>query len=325
MRALIIGLGSMGKRRTMLLQKHFSEVALVGIDNNVQRRFSVSAKYNMDTFASIDEALLKGRFDFAFVCTAPIAHSQIINQCLKNSMNVFTEINLIDDGYDDNIALAKDKGRVLFLSSTFLYRDETRFLIDKMVQHKGKLNYTYHVGQYLPDWHPWENFKDFFVGDKRTNACRELFAIELPWLLAAFGKVKNMSVIKGSISSLPLGYADSYLVTFVHETGHSGQLMIDVVTRIPVRSFSVFGENMQVEWKGKPEELWLANDCFSNMEKVNFTEHTQRLEGYRDFIVENAYVEEIREFFLVCSGKSTARYSFSQDKCILSLIDEIEQ
>ena len=35
------------------------------------------------------------------------------------------------------------------------------------------------LGQYLPDWHPWESYKSFFVSNKKTNGCRELFAIEL--------------------------------------------------------------------------------------------------------------------------------------------------
>ncbi len=55
-------------------------------------------------------------------------------------------------------------------------------------------SYTYHVGQYLPDWHPWEDIKDFFVNDKRTNGNREILVRELPWLTETFGEVIDFKV-----------------------------------------------------------------------------------------------------------------------------------
>ena len=55
---------------------------------------------------------------------------------------MFTEINLIEDGYDENIKTAKEKGLRLFLSSTFLYRDEVAYIKKACRAAKdGKLNY----------------------------------------------------------------------------------------------------------------------------------------------------------------------------------------
>ena len=50
----------------------------------------------------------------------------IIGELLDLGLPVFTELNLVDDGYDANIAKAKAKGVPLFLSSTMLYRRETQ-------------------------------------------------------------------------------------------------------------------------------------------------------------------------------------------------------
>ena len=55
-------------------------------------------------------------------------------------------------------------------------------LIHILQEFSRPVNYIYHIGQYLPDWHPWENYKNFFVGDKRTGGVREIFGIDLPWL-----------------------------------------------------------------------------------------------------------------------------------------------
>ena len=324
MRVLIIGLGSMGKRRLRLLKKNFPHIVAVGVDANEDRCDAVSEEFGISTYMSVQAALDAATYSYAFICTSPLSHSKIIIICLNNNMHVFTELNLVSDGYRDNMQLAERNGKVLFLSSTFLYRNETRFLIEKIHKSELKLNYSYHVGQYLPDWHPWERYNDFFVAEVRTNGCREIFAIELPWLLQAFGKVADITVIKGNMSSLSLPYPDNYLVTIVHESGHQGQLMVDVVTRVPVRHFEVFGEQLQMEWRGAPEILWIADEDFNSMVQVDLQGETTRVSGYNDFIVEDAYLEEMKTFFAVCDGEKHASYGFAEDLYTLELIDRIE-
>jgi predicted dehydrogenase len=325
MNTIVIGLGSMGKRRIRLLLENFPEISVSGVDQNIDRCNAVSHEFHINTYSSIQEAISREKINYAFVCISPLSHAEIITFCLTNDMHVFAELNLVDDGYHDNIALAKKNNLILFLSSTFLYRTEIQFLIEKIHQSNSKLSYTYHVGQYLPDWHPWENISDFFVGNKRTNGCREIFAIELPWLIRAFGKVRGINVRKDNISSLPLGYPDIYFVTIEHESGHTGQLCVDVVTRMPLRHFEVFGEDLQIEWRGTPEELRIANDGFTEMQIIKQDQTVERIDGYHEFIVENAYLEEVKEFFYVCRGKANDTYTFLDDLYTLNLIDQIEQ
>lgn len=324
MTILLVGLGSMGKRRLRLLTQHFSDVNVVGVDQNENRRNEVSEQFGIITRSSIQEALALRSYEYAFICTAPLSHASLIKLCLSEGMHVFSELNLVSDGYIDNMQLAEKKKKTLFLSSTFLYRYETRFIIEHIQNAKSRHNYTYHVGQYLPDWHPWESYKDFFVSDIRTNGCREIFAIELPWLLKAFGKVSDIYVIKGTMSGLSLQYPDNYLVTLSHESGHRGQLIIDVVTRVPVRHFEVFGEQYQIEWRGEPEKLWIADESFSEMKIVELKGCATRVEGYREFITEDAYLEEIKDFFLICEGKKSSIYGFAEDLYTIELMDRIE-
>ena len=46
--------------------------------------------------------------------------------------------------------------------------------------------------------------KTFFVGNARTGGVREIFGIDLPWLLDAFGDVESVTVQKDTISDLGL-------------------------------------------------------------------------------------------------------------------------
>ena len=155
----VIGLGSMGKRRIKLLKAFFDDLVIIGIDNNVERVKSVAGEYGIDCYFALSDVPQKP--DCAFVCTSPQFHASIIQECLVNDLHVFSEINLIDDLYDENIQLAKQKRKVLFLSSTPLYKEEMK-IIDNRINQNGKpCAYQYHVGQYLPDWHPWDSLENF--------------------------------------------------------------------------------------------------------------------------------------------------------------------
>ena len=67
------------------------------------------------------------------VCTAPLTHAGIITELLQNGLPVFTELNLVPDGYEENIALAKEKGLPLFLSSV-LHSESTQGGAFRLIQ-----------------------------------------------------------------------------------------------------------------------------------------------------------------------------------------------
>ncbi|NLC79348.1 MAG: Gfo/Idh/MocA family oxidoreductase [Ruminococcaceae bacterium] len=324
MRGLVVGLGSMGKRRVRLITGFFEGAELCGVDSSAARRKEASELFSIECFPSIKEAVEAFSPEAAFVCTSPLSHAVIIKELLSYNLNVFTEINLVSDGYEENVRTAKEKGLTLFLSSTPLYRRETQFIEKTVKETKGALCYRYHVGQYLPDWHPWENYKDFFVGDRRTNGCREIFAIELPWLESAFGRVVKAESVSLKQTELSIDYPDSYLVTLTHESGAVGQFAVNVVSRKAVRDLEVIGENLYLKWNGTPKGLCVY-DIESKTDKLIDTyESVTKDTRYAENIIENAYVDELAAFFDILSGKPARRHSFEEDAAMLGVIDKIE-
>jgi predicted dehydrogenase len=324
MNIIVIGLGSMGRRRIRLIKQYNDSYKIIGVDLNKERRITSESEFGIETSDSLEEAITNHNLNCAIICTSPLSHSKLINLCIKNNLHVFTELNLVTDGYDENIQLAEEKNRVLFLSSTFLHRAEIK-QINKLVKMQDeRLNYNYHIGQYLPDWHPWENYKDFFVDDKRTNGCREIFAIELPWLIEVFGNVKDIVVRKSKISALNIDYDDNYMVILEHESGHNGMLAVDIVSRKAVRNLEVFGENLYLSWDGSAEGLKMMDIEKRKEENILLYEKVDQLNQYSKFVVENAYYDEIVSFFSVISNNIEPIYDFGKDKIILDLIDRIE-
>lgn len=314
----------MGKRRIRLISER-NDVELFGIDSQESRCTEVKEKFGIECYSSIDEACKNQDIEAAIVCTSPLSHASIIKDCLNHNLHVFTEINLVTDGYDENIALAKTKGKVLFLSSTFLYRKETQTIIEKVHEAKCPLNYIYHVGQYLPDWHPWESYNSYFIGNPKTNGCREIMAIDLPWIVTAFGAIKDVKVMKSKNTELNIQYNDNYFVMIQHESGAKGVFAVDVVARKPYRHIDVYGESLQLSWNGTADSL--VQFDIENKQDINisFTDASEHVDGYAAFITENPYREELNSYLRQIEDKEyQPAWNFEKDKVVLGWIDKIE-
>lgn len=314
----------MGKRRIRLLKEH-KDLEIFGVDCNAVRCAEVKEKFGVGSFASIDEATKAHKIECALVCTSPLSHASIISDCLEHNFHVFTEINLVQDGYEENIAKAKAKAKVLFLSSTFLYRKETQTIIEKCRDNNAKINYIYHVGQYLPDWHPWESYNNYFISNPRTNGCREIMAIDLPWLVIAFGDIKSIQAIKSKNTELNINYNDNYLILLEHKTGAKGVFAVDVVTRKPIRHIDVYGEKLQLSWNGTADSLTEYDLIEKQVKTIEFTDASEHMEGYATFVTENPYREEINAFLAqVADPAKQAAWDFDKDFELLKVIDQIE-
>ena len=321
---LVVGLGSMGKRRIRLMQEMYSYISIYGVDSRDDRREEATKLLGITCVESIEQAAEMFDINIAFVCTSPLSHTVIITQCLNKGWHVFTELNLVSDGYEENIALAEEKRCKLFLSSTFFYREEISYIRDKVKKHEKSWNYIYHIGQYLPDWHPWETYQDFFIGNKRTNGCREIMAIELPWIIDAFGNIVDYNVVSNKITDLSIDYNDNYLIQLVHENGNKGVLVVDVVSPVAVRKLELYSEYKYIEWGGTPDSLKEYSLQMDSIQQVSLNEKEEHKEGYRAFVVENAYKNEIREFFDIVENKRSPQYDFKKDMQVLKLIDALE-
>lgn len=327
MNFLIVGLGSMGKRRARLLKGLLPDCKISGVDTSEERREQASA-LGITPFSSIPEAISTERPDAALVCTAPVTHSGIIRTLLEAEVPVFTELNLLDDGYEENTRLAKEKGVPLFLSSTMLYRKETQFMkqqVNSFRESTGKgVSYMYHIGQYLPDWHPWETYKNFFVSDRRTGGVREILGIDLPWLVDLFGDAKCMHVEASRLTDLEISYPDTITFILKHSSGTVGTMVVDVTSPKAVRHFECFGEGLHLFWEGSPKELYQFNTETKEKEYIDtygVYEHDSR---YSDNIVENAYVDELADFLSMLEKGTTPLWSFEKDQKVIDLINQID-
>ena len=107
MKFVVVGCGSMGKRRIRLLKKISSDFQIVAVDSNKERQNKVRDEFSIQTFDSLKKVSEEFTPDCAVISTSPLSHAALIEECLRNGCHVFSELNLIADKYKNNIELAK--------------------------------------------------------------------------------------------------------------------------------------------------------------------------------------------------------------------------
>ena len=323
-RILICGLGSMGKRRLKILKSLLPEAQICGVDPRQDRREEAGTQFGIPAGADFKTVFGTYTPNTVFACGPPLTHTDIVTYSLAHGADTFSELNLNAGGYKEIVELAEKNGRTAFLSATFLYKKEVEWIIARL-ENTDKISYRYHTGQYLPDWHPWESYSDFFVANKETSAVREIMSIEFPWIIKAFGEVVDYKAMKYKMSHLDLPYDDTLHLLITHANGSVGVLSFDCVSVKPERKLEVYTDRFFFEWQGTPGSLAEYEVGTKKMRPIQLYEEVISDDQYEDFIVENPYIEEIRDFFyLIRHREKKQRYDYGQDRYVLALIDQIE-
>ncbi len=322
MKVMVVGYGSMGRRRIRLFRQIDPSARFVCVDSNPKRIEQIIADGH-EAYSNLDGAINEMP-DFAFVCTSPLSHSEIIPVLLKVKINTFTEINLSSKNYEEMIRLARENDVKLFLSSTILYKKQIQKIKELVQKEQQPLTYIYHIGQYLPDWHPWENYKDFFIGKKESSGCREIYAIQLPWIIDTFGEVENMTKVSQRSTNLEIDYDDSYITTFEHKNGSKGVFVVDVVSRVATTYLEIISENLHITWDGSNDGLRIYNAAEKKVETFTAYENLEHNDNYAANIVENSYLDEIKDFISYVQNDTEPKWSIQKDYYVLDLIDKIE-
>lgn len=321
MKFLVIGLGSMGKRRIRNLQ-YLGENDIIGFDLQDVRREECEQKYKIKTFDNIDKSMGENP-DAFIISTPPNHHMEYELLAAKNNKHFFCEAGLSTEGVLELIKLCKNKKIIAAPSATFRFNESIKKIKQLIDNHKigTVVAVTYHMGQYLPDWHPWEDISRFYVGQRQTSATREMVPFELEWLTWIFGDIEKLSCIKGKISDLRVDIDDVYQLIFQFQKGAIGHLLIEVISRTPTRILRVVGDKGTIEWN------WIDDIVrVYNVRKKKWIEIKEQ-KGFKEkgyVAKENMYIDEIENFLQAIQMEKQYPYSLEEDFHILKLLEIAE-
>ncbi len=124
MRFLIVGLGSMGRRRIRNL-KALNAGEVIGFDVQPDRRAEAEKSYAIKTYATFEEAVTQ-KIDAVIISTPPHLHMQYASEAARRNLNFFMEASVIlDPAMEKLIAECKGKKIVAAPSATMNKRSKS--------------------------------------------------------------------------------------------------------------------------------------------------------------------------------------------------------
>jgi len=321
MKIIIFGLGSMGKRRARCLQE-MGYTDLFGWDTNPKR--SEEAPSVIKTTAVLEDLPLQAA-DAYFICTPPDKHEMYMALAIEYGKPCFVEASVLLGRLEEIRDNAEKRGIFIAPSCTLLFHPAMKY-IKKIIDenHYGKVtNFSYHCGQYLPDWHPWESVKDYYVSHPLTGGCREIVPFELTWLVNCFGMPEKGMAYHGSTMDVGAPISDTYAIALRFKT-FLGTLLVDVTSRYATRNLTLNFENAQLQWRWDTDYLKIYEAQTKAWKTIDLGERIKQATNYNENINEDMYKEEIASFLGVLQGKGHFPNNLEKDIHILTLLNQLE-
>jgi predicted dehydrogenase len=316
---LVVGLGSMGKRRVR------DSVALkagevFGFDLRADRRAEVEEKFGIRTYQDFDAALAADPTAI-IISTPPELHMPYAMKAAQAGKHFFMEVNVVNDGHEELRRLCVGKPFVAAPSATMRFHPSA--LAIQAAVERGAIGkpvaFAYHFGQFLPDWHPWERPRDFYVGRRMTSGTREMVSFILVWLTGLLGRVAEVAAFKDKLTTIDADIDDVYHVLLRFRSGVLGNLWSDVVSPIPYRTFRLVAEEGVVDWD------WSSGRVAIFTKADRKWQITPDGYGFRGYTTEEIYVHELSSFLRSVCGEEPWRYSLADDAHVLDCVYAADQ
>ena len=322
MKFIVIGLGSMGKRRVRNLMAN-GEKDIFGYDLRSDRCVEAREKYSICASDSLAPAMLE-RSDAIIISTPPDRHLEYMQMAVETGTHFFCESGVFNEGLEEIMKQASQKGIIAAPSQTLRFFDPYKYMktcVDAGTIGKV-LSFNLHYGHYLGDWHPWEDYRKFYVSQRLTGAGREMVAFEMCALHWILGDVETVTALKGKISDLECDIDDTFHIALKFKSGVLGNLHVDVVSKPPVSTFTLHGSDGSLfgDWIKNKVELYNSRD--NQWQTYDFSKRPGEEETG---MAEYGYVEEISRFIQAVKGEQKYGYTYHDEIKAINVMLAVEQ
>jgi predicted dehydrogenase len=314
MKFLIAGLGSIGRR-------HFRNLIALGEKEIVLLRSHRAtlpddelAGYAVET--NLDEALRKHKPDAVIISNPTALHLDIAIPAARAGCSILMEKPISNSlGRTDELASALRLGGGQMLVG-FQFRFHPSFLQARQLISNGEIgrvvSASVHFGEYLPAWHPWEDYRKGYAaradlgGGVVLTQCHSLDY--LPWLVG--NQVKSVWGLTGKLSDLEISVEDTAKIGLRFESGALGSLHLDYNQQPPEHTFTIVGSTGTMKWDNASGNL----DVYS-ADKKDWVVYRPPAGFERNVM----FVEEMKHFMAVVQNKESPVCNLEDGKQALRL------
>lgn len=253
MKFLIAGLGSIGRR-------HLHNLIALGEKDILLFRTHNSTMPD-DDFSEIPvetdlHAALAHQPDAVIISNPTSLHLDVAIPAAEAGCHIFLEkpvSHSMENVVELQKAVKRGGGKVL-VGFQFRYHPGLRQLAGLLVGEAiGRpLSVRVHWGEYLPGWHPWEDYKKGYSARKELGGgviltlCHPLDYLR--WLM---GDVNSLWAFIGSMSDLDIQVDDVAEIGLCFASGALGTVHLDYVQRPPCHRLEIVGTLGTIRWNNE--------------------------------------------------------------------------
>lgn len=251
MKILVVGLGSIGRRHL----RNLSALGVRQLAAVTQSRSGLSPD-GLPPFLAFEHlgAGLTWAPDAVFVCNPTAFHLETALEAASAGCHLFLEKPVSHNlaGMDELAQVVAEKN--LFVQVGFQFRFHGVFKQIRQIVQEGQLGRIIsahaHWGEYLPGWHPWEDYRQSYSarevlgGGVLRTLCHPFDYLR--WMV---GEVTAVQAVGGHLSGLETDTEDTALVSLCFANGAIGSVYLDYVSRPAKHRFQLIGEKGRIEWE----------------------------------------------------------------------------
>ena len=317
MKVLIAGLGSIGRR-------HLRNLVAIGQEDILLYRTHHSTLPDEELAAYPEEGNLEkalGQNPVGVIISNPTAlHLDVALPAAKAGCHLLLEKPIADkmgqqvEALNQIIETTGIKTLVGFQFRFHPVLSQVKGLIE--AKKIGRpLSFRVHWGEYLPGWHPWEDYRRSYAARKDLGGgvvntlCHPLDYVR--WL---FGEVRSLKAVTKKVSSLELDVEDTAEIILEFEDGTLGSIHLDYYQRPPAHWLEINCEMGHIRWENEPgsASIYNAKD-----------EVTQWIEPPRGFERNDLFIAEMRHFLALLSNKESSRCTLKDGIAALKLTEAV--
>jgi len=283
---LVVGVGSIGKRHIDNF-KHFTQnIDIADISKKRLEECVERFSFIKKTYVDYNNALMNNYYDAVIICTPPHLHLDIAKIAAKKKIHMFIEkpLGMNTKGWKEVANNCKRNKLINYVA--FCYRHINYIQIAKNLIKKnciGKIiSGNIRWGSYLPDWHPWEKYYNFYMAKKDQGGgalMDESHGLDL--LRYLVGEPKEVFAVVDTISGLKITSDDNAVLTLRMKNNSLFQINFDLHSRYPRISVEIMGTKGNMIIDRMTNQIHIFNVKAKKWKKMKFTKKDY-FKMYRD-------------------------------------------
>ena len=298
MKVLVIGYGAIGRRHVKnLLENTNLEIIIYTRRDDLD---SLKRK-NVKIYRSLKKCLSE-KPDIGFITNETAYHVPIAIKLAKAGLDLFIEKPLSDSmkGIPTLMQIVKQKKLVTQMGYHLRFHP-CIIKIRKLLKQKkiGKIiSIQAENGSYLPDWHPYEDYRYGYAAKKKLGGGVVLTQIhDVDYLYWIFGSPKSVFSVTGKFSNLDISVEDYSASIIQFKNKITAELHLDFFQGLEYRRIKIKGTDGIIFWNSQKNIV----KVYSNKKNVWKT-----ILKIKNFDRNQLYIDEIRHFLkCVKNRKST--------------------